>query len=93
MAAVTVRIRGAGGAEWDVDVPEAGSPARELFDQQLAKGDIVVIDGTLEADDTAGDGEPSKDDLAAQAEALGITVDARWGVARLQKEIAAASGD
>jgi len=38
----------------------------------------------------APDVQPSIDKLRAQAERLGIVVDGRWGIARLQQEIARA---
>lgn len=38
------------------------------------------------------DGEPDLDGLRAQAEALGIRVDKRWGAERLQLEIAKKAG-
>lgn len=38
-------FRGAGGVEWDLDVPREGTAQRELFDQQLARGDLVPVDG------------------------------------------------
>ena len=48
---------------------------------------------TAEDDGTVHEGTPEevseKDELKAQAEALGIEVDGRWGVARLISEIAA----
>jgi len=38
-----------------------------------------------------GDNEPDIDDLRLKAEELGIDIDRRWGVKRLQQEIADAS--
>ncbi len=40
----TVRVRGSGGMEFDMDIPPEGSRRREIVDAQLAKGDLVVID-------------------------------------------------
>lgn len=41
---VTVRVRGGGGWELDMDVPAEGTPARELYEQKLANGDLVLVD-------------------------------------------------
>jgi hypothetical protein len=39
----TVRVRGTGGAEFDVDVPPLGTIPRERFDEKLAAGELVVV--------------------------------------------------
>lgn len=36
--------RGAGGATFDVTPPPEGSNLRELFDAQVASGDLVAVD-------------------------------------------------
>lgn len=43
----TVVVRGSGGAIFEMDIPTAG-PARELFDQQLARGDISIVNAPTE---------------------------------------------
>ena len=45
----TLRVRGEGGAEFDMDLPAEGSPRREIFDEFVAKGWIVILDGELSA--------------------------------------------
>lgn len=40
----TVQARGSGGFIQEMDVPAAG-PARERWDEQIAKGDIVIVTG------------------------------------------------
>jgi len=40
----TVRVRGGGGWELDMDVPPEGTHARELYEQKLANGDLVLVD-------------------------------------------------
>lgn len=42
-AVQTVTVRGAGGWTFRMDVP-AGTLARERFDEQLAKGELVLVD-------------------------------------------------
>jgi hypothetical protein len=44
MDATTTQVRGAGGAVFEMDIPPAGTQARERFDQQVAKGDLVFVD-------------------------------------------------
>jgi len=41
---LTLRVRGEGGAEWDMDVPSGGH-ARERFVEQLTRGQLFVLDG------------------------------------------------
>jgi hypothetical protein len=40
----TVTVRGAGGWTFEMDVPPAGTLARERFDEQLAKAELVLVD-------------------------------------------------
>lgn len=61
--------RGSGGAVFEMDVPEEGSEARRLFDQQIDKGDLVPVDSEP-ADD--GLGSLKVDDLKALAADEGI---------------------
>lgn len=42
--AETVTVRGTGGAVWVMDVPREGSSARERYDQQIANGDLQVVE-------------------------------------------------
>lgn len=63
-------------AAGDGDVPD------DLVDGLRAAGYIAANE-----DDAASSGE--KASLVAEAEALGIAVDGRWGVSRLQAEIEA----
>lgn len=46
----TVRVRGEGGAESVVDVPPPGTHRREVFDEFVAKGILVVLDDPTSAD-------------------------------------------
>ena len=39
----TVFVLGSGGAIFEMDVPRAGTPAAERFDQAIAKGDLTVL--------------------------------------------------
>lgn len=34
---------GAGGVEWDLDIPAEGTMRRERFDQQVAAGELVEV--------------------------------------------------
>lgn len=43
----TVTVRYESGSEQAIDVPEAGTQARELFDDHVAKGRYVIIDGDV----------------------------------------------
>lgn len=36
--------RGSGGAVFEITPPEPGTPARELFDGQIARGDLALIE-------------------------------------------------
>jgi len=40
----TVTVRGTGGLEIVMDVPDAGTIARERYDAALAAGDLVIVD-------------------------------------------------
>lgn len=63
MPGPTITVRGEGGAISQIDVPDEGTVARELFDDHLAKGRYTVVEGDWPpADDgepAEGDGEPS----------------------------------
>jgi hypothetical protein len=61
-AGTTLRVRGEGGAEWDQDVPADGTTQRELLDDHIAKGRILVLE------DPDGDepGEPPVEVLSAE---------------------------
>lgn len=50
----TVFVVGSGGAIFEMDVPRAGTPAAERFDQAIAKGDLTVIPAAFWVD--RGDG-------------------------------------
>lgn len=50
----TVFVAGSGGAIFEMDVPRAGTPAAERFDQAIAKGDLTVIPAAFWVD--RGDG-------------------------------------
>lgn len=41
----TIRVRGEGGAEFDVDIPKAGGVQRELLDDALLKGRLSIVAG------------------------------------------------
>lgn len=43
-AVQTVTVRGAGGWTFEMDVPASGTLARERFDEQLAKAELVLVD-------------------------------------------------
>ena len=43
MATETVFVRGQGGTIFERDVPAEGSLLREVFDEQLAKGELVIV--------------------------------------------------
>lgn len=58
-----------------VDIPDALVPGL------TAAGYVVADDDAVPSDEKAA--------LVAEAEALGITIDGRWGVSRLQAEIEA----
>lgn len=86
----TVTVRGAGGWTFEMDVPRLGTLARERFDEQLAKAELVIVDSqgrtlapadVLDDVDTppvssAGDGLEtlSAKDLRALAAERGIDV-------------------
>lgn len=63
---ITLRVRGEGGAEFDMDLPAEGSPRREIFDEFVAKGWLVILEGEVPAPaapaveaDVVIDGEPA----------------------------------
>ena len=39
----TVTVRGSGGAEFVVDIPAEGTPARARFDRDVAEGAVAVV--------------------------------------------------
>lgn len=43
----TLLVRGEGGAEFHMDVPPAGSNRREIFDEHVRKGWLVVLEGEI----------------------------------------------
>ena len=43
MAPLTLKVQGEGGGVWDMDVPPAGSHAREHFDAKIASGQLLVL--------------------------------------------------
>lgn len=40
----TVRVRGTGGMEFDMDMPGEGTQRREIVDAQIASGQLVVVE-------------------------------------------------
>lgn len=40
----TVRVRGSGGFEFDLDLPPVGSRRREIIDSQFESGDLSLIE-------------------------------------------------
>jgi len=87
MAAATVRVRYEGGAETDIDVPEDGTLAREMFDDHVTTGRYVILDGAeavsveppVDDDEPGTDGRPAKSapktEWEAYAASLGATPD------------------
>jgi hypothetical protein len=63
-----------------VEAAPVVAPEPELVDVEPAVENA-------EQEDATADSEVSADDLRTVAEALGVTVDGRWGAARLQEEI------
>jgi hypothetical protein len=57
---VTVTVRGLGGDEFDLDVPEEGTIARDRFDADIADGTLVIIAGDVAASTTATPAPTSK---------------------------------
>lgn len=43
MDTATIVVRGSGGSEFTLDVPRPGSHARIRLDQQLAKGELILL--------------------------------------------------
>ena len=43
------KFRGAGGVEWEIDVPEVGTIARERHDAQVASGALVPVEEAKKA--------------------------------------------
>lgn len=63
MAGPTLTVRGEGGAVFELDLPAPGSVRREIFDEQIAKGQLFVLSGMpdeVEADEAAV--EPEADE-------------------------------
>ena len=72
----TLRVRGEGGAEFDLDVPEDGTERRSIFDAQIASGFLTVLGAPSAEQGGPAPTEPSPptdDDTAevAQAPAAG----------------------
>lgn len=82
-------IRTASGTIIQMDVPESGN-RREVFDSQVARGDLLVVTGEVEEYTTRQGGKAwrlvSDEEfgnlgralLEARAEAVGLEVDGRW---------------
>lgn len=76
----TLTVRGEGGAVFDMDVPEAGTPRREVFDDMVRKGQLVILEGEIPNEpNVEPDGDPPSDlaslkvdELKALADELGI---------------------
>ncbi|MGE3835251.1 MAG: hypothetical protein AB7H43_10740 [Acidimicrobiia bacterium] len=49
----TVLVKGAGGAMWVLDIPPAGTMARERHDGSLAKGDFAILPVDVPAEGTS----------------------------------------
>lgn len=64
MPGPTITVRGEGGAESLLDVPDEGTVQRELFDDHLASGRYVVVSGDWPPADEEADSEPSGDESA-----------------------------
>lgn len=67
--------------------PQSDAPAAEPPAEEPAVDPAPAPEAVEAADDV-----PEHDALVAQAEALGINVDGRWGTARLKAEIAKVTG-
>lgn len=104
----TIFVRGAGGGIVEMSVPRDGSVRREIFDNQLHKGQLIVVAHAEKVPTRRGykwveirngrqvEPEPitaDLDDLRGKAADLDVKVDGRWGVERLQAEIAAAEAE
>lgn len=51
--------RGSGGAVWDITPPEPGTARRRQFDEQLASGELVLVEAEPEPE-AAPEPEPVK---------------------------------
>ncbi|ABS68862.1 hypothetical protein Xaut_3634 [Xanthobacter versatilis] len=85
-ASLNVDAAPAGEPDAALETPAAAEPAAEDAAPVSAPSVTVEDDGTVHVDTPEEVSE--KDALKAQAEALGIEVDGRWGIARLTSEIA-----
>ncbi len=71
-AGVTLRVRGAGGVEFDLDVPEDGTEARRNFDAHVASGFLTVLDAP--ATDTGAAGPERDPDAVPDGSVADVTV-------------------
>lgn len=55
MPGPTITVQGEGGAISELDVPDDGTVARELFDDHLAKGRYVVVSGNWPPAESEGE--------------------------------------
>lgn len=69
--------------------PHPVTPERKA---ELKAQGYRIVDARFAPADWLPPTVPSSDDLRAQAEAMGLKVDRRWGDARLREEIAKAKG-
>jgi hypothetical protein len=95
---VTLRVRGEGGAEFDMDVPPDGSPRREVFDEMVRKGLLVVLEGEIPG--AGPDSEPvdaledlKVDELKGLADERGVDLDGATKKADIIDAIRAAESD
>lgn len=68
----TITVRGEGGAVFDMDVPAEGTVRREVFDDALAKGRLVILSGDVPAE---GAVLPDPTDKVAVWRAYAVSVD------------------
>ena len=59
----TLRVRGEGGTEFDLDVPEDGTERRSIFDKHIASGFLTIV-----SDEVAVDEDTDKASNAATEE-------------------------
>lgn len=74
-----------GGYVW-AEIPRDDAPVAPPADVE-----VEAVDEDDDSVDSDGDGTTDKAELLAEAEKLGVTVDKRWGIARIAAAIEAAN--
>ena len=72
----TLTVKGEGGHVFEMDVPAEGTARREIFDEFVQKGTIVVLEGKVPETQTVAEPDPVDPQVAAALELVDEVPDA-----------------